>query len=176
MFPLASFKTHYFLRCTLWAVERKYVTIISKMAHSLSDIGHVLNFNSNLQRQLKFCVHCKCCIQWKRQCKVCNHPSDPIKCHLILLLFLKTIPNFKTIICWWDQGLSKILPFNISLYLLFKESNFFRNCKNSIHDCRQIVCAKFQTCNVTRHRFTYPCLPSPWQQTKKGSRYVFTLK
>ena len=66
------------------------------------------------------------------------------------------------------SALLNTLTFYPSRYLCcLKNPIFFRNCKNSIHDCRQIVCAKFQTCNVTRHRFTYPCLPSPWQQTKK---------
>ena len=62
------------------------------------------------------------------------------------------------------SALLNTLTFYPSRYLYIcclKNPIFFRNCKNSIHDCRQIVCAKFQTCNVTRHRFTYPCLPSP---------------
>ena len=71
------------------------------------------------------------------------------------------------------SALLNTLTFYPSRYLYIcclKNPIFFRNCKNSIHDWRQIVCAKFQTCNSTRHRIPIHAFLRPDNKQKRKQK------
>ena len=80
------------------------------------------------------------------------------------------------------SALLNTLTFYPSRYLYIcclKNPIFFRNCKNSIHDCRQIVCASFKhviQLGIVLRIISNPCLPYGLTTNKKRKQKSFQIE